>query len=355
MSSAVISHRRIQIENDEITWAGECPWTGSYGIGTARGRVVCYKEVGGVLTPEFDETLADDAINGIAYWSDFIGISTRSEVFVHRRIPNRPIERLVAGPGGAHGILATPTGQFLAPMGIKGLFCVDVSKSANFRAWTEGVDGVPINLYGLTRLGNAAGTEVLACAGRIDGLMRIQFDPGAQSSDVSRLTASGIDFVDVCSLRSDACPYALAALCLDRSVVLVRDFHKDQEPQTLHPDQIRGTPYSIRCALGHLFILTSQHVTMLPNLAQWFLGEIVAPAQGFLQRSVQADEIFTAYDHELLVLTDDGLEIDDISQLATVRVPSNRKAADSDGFDWINEEAAPRFGAAAFQWQAIRV
>jgi hypothetical protein len=354
MSLASVKARRIRIPNEEITWAGECAWTDGYCFGTESGRVFFYKKVGRDLVLEFDEVLAEDAINGIAFFNEFIGVSTRSEVIAHRRTSGCRFELLVAGPGGAHGIVATPSGRFLAPMGPEGLFCLDVPLSDAPRPWNERITDVPLNYYALTCLGNVEGKEVLACAGRTDGLLRIQFENEDQQSLITRLTAPGIDFVDVCSLGSGRSPFAIAALCRDQSVILVRDLLTDDQPQTLRLNGIRGTPYSIRCALGHLFVLTSTHVTVFPNLVRWYQGgERIDPPLNYRQRSVEADDMFVARDIELLVLTDGGVDIDDIPKLVGLAVPSNEARPQSTIPDWIEDKGAPEVGPAPVHWLPV--
>jgi hypothetical protein len=354
MSIQLAEGRIFRIPNEEITWAGDCPWTGGYCFGTESGAVFFFGDAGCEPNLEYTETLAEDPINGIAFCDEFIGVSTRSEVLVHRRVSAGVFELAFSGPGGAHGILGTPDGQFLAPMGLEGLLCVDVAVNGGPRVWNERVNGVPLNHYSLTRLGNSAGKEILACAGRTDGLLRLDFNAGDERSLISRLMAPDVDFVDVCSLRSARWPFAVAALCLDRSLLLVRDLLTDERPQTLRIDGIRGTPYGILCALGHLFVLTSQHVTVFPNLACWYLDhERFGQPLQYRQLSVRAVDIFITHEEELLVLTDDGVEIDSISQLVGSHVASNQTSLPSTDPAWIEKEGSPEIVASSAQWTPV--
>jgi hypothetical protein len=121
--------QRHHFADDEITWAGDCPWTGSYCLGTENGKVLFYTHNGRASSLEFSATVAEDAINGVAFFQEFVGVSTRSEINIYRLGPGRRFEPVGAGPGGAHGILATPGGQFVAPMGTAGILCVDSETS----------------------------------------------------------------------------------------------------------------------------------------------------------------------------------------------------------------------------------
>ena len=53
-------------------------------------------------------------------------MSTRSEVKTYRRALGGGFELVADWPGGAHGILATTNGQFIAPMGSEGLYRLDM-------------------------------------------------------------------------------------------------------------------------------------------------------------------------------------------------------------------------------------
>jgi hypothetical protein len=155
MSSGLVEGRTARIPNEEITWAGVCPWTGNYCFGAMSGRV--FFSGNSAHSPEIAgfETLAEDAINGIAFWNEFIGVSTPSEVVVYRRVSPSGFDLSYSGPGGAHGIVATTTGQFLAPRWIYGLLCVDLTPKSGPRGWTERADGAPLNFYSLIPLGGA--------------------------------------------------------------------------------------------------------------------------------------------------------------------------------------------------------
>ncbi len=302
----------LRIPNEEITWAGECPWTGSYCFGADSGKVFFFSESG----LEYAETLAEDAVNGIAFFNDFIGVSTRSEVVLHRRAPGGAFDLVFSGPGGAHGILATPSGQFLAPSGVQGLLCIDEIGSDQPRAWTDHACGAPLNYYSLRRLGQAAGKDILACAARTDGLLTIQFDKDHAQTPIIGLTAPDVDFIDVCSIGSVTSPFAVAALCRDRSLIFVRDILTEDRPQTVRFDGFQGTAYSISSAQGHLFILTSNHITVIPNLATRYLaGERLDQPIHYRQRSVQADDAFMIDERELAISTDDGIAVFEVKEL----------------------------------------
>jgi hypothetical protein len=191
----------------------------------------------------------------------------------------------------------------------------------------------------------------VACAGRDDGLLRIQFDAAGVRSDITRLTAPDVDFVGVCALDSGRQPFGVAALCSDQSVVLVRNLLMDVKPQTFRLEGIRGTPYEIRAAMGHLFVLTSEHLTFIPDFASWYLDG--ARSDQFLhyrQISVQASDMFVAYEKELLLLTDDGVEIESIQSLAESRTGAIQATTQSDPLCWMDNESMPEISQFPADW-----
>jgi hypothetical protein len=343
MNVPLIEGQRYRSLDAEITWAGDCPWTGSYCFGTENGRVLFYKRDGQVASLEFSEMVADEAIDGVAFFQRFIGVSSRSELSFYRLGPDRVFERVLSGPGGAHGVVATPGGQFVAPMGTGGLFCVDFSTTNGPRAWIDHATGVLHNYYSLRYLGRSAGQDVLACAARNDGLLTIRFDKNESRNQIIGLTASDIDFIDVCSLQAPQCPFAVAALCHDRSLIFVKNMLTEENPQTLRFDQFKGVPYSILSAQGHIFVLTSREIVVLPHLGSRYVsGEPLDHPIQYCHKAVRAVDAFVSRDQELMILTDDGVNIFDILKLVNGRSESAglKGSADIPIWDELLEEPA---------------
>jgi hypothetical protein len=170
------------------------------------------------------------------------------------------------------------------------------------------------NYYKVVYLGESDGNEILACATRTDGLARIEID-ASNANRVVNLTALSVDLIDVCSLRSEECPFAVAGLSLDRSLVLVRDILalSEENPRRLRFDGLRGTPYSLLYALGHILLLTSAEIVIFPNLASRFLaGEALDHPVDAYHSPVQAVEAFIASERYLMVVTNEGVRVSEI-------------------------------------------
>jgi hypothetical protein len=308
---------RHRFPNRESTWAGECPWTGNYCVGTESGEVLFYKDDGDGPMIERREILAEEAINGVAFHEDLIGVSTRSEVNLHRLLPgDRGFELVAAGPGGAHGISATPKGLFVAPMGPAGLFCINAGSVSPPIAWFEHAGDAALNYYALTNLSRSGSKDVFACAARTDGLLTIQIEQDGPPNPIARLTSANVDLIGVCSIRTPEWPFAVAALCLDRSLIFVRNVLSEEQPRTLRFDDFRGTPYTILSADGHLIVLTNREIVVLPNLASRYLNEekLDSPIH-YRKRPVHAVDAFITYGKDLMILTDEGVDLFEISML----------------------------------------
>lgn len=316
MSQPLVRGQMYRHPTDEFTWAGECRWTGNLCAGTENGRIVFYAGIVDGSSDEWSEELAEEAINGADFFGEYLGLSTRSEILLYRRSPQGKLDLVVSGDRGAHGILATPRGQFIAPMGPEGLFCIDALKFGSPKCSIDCVQDTKFNFYSLTYLARSGQADLLASAARTDGLLAIAFDESGDHNPVFGLTSPEIDFIDVCSLKSPQWPFAVVGLCLDRSLVFIRDIRSELQPQKLRFDEFRGTPYTILSAQGHVFVLTRREAFVLPDLASRYLQEeqLDQPVQG-RHLDIDAVDAFTAYEKYLLIITDDGVGQCDIKQL----------------------------------------
>jgi hypothetical protein len=342
MNGHLSQGRRHKFPGDEITWAGECPWTDNYCFGTENGEVLFHEDAAPGQFSYLRNKLAEEAINGVAFYKEFVGVSTRSELLLYRKSPGGGFERRVQGPGGAFGVLATQSGQFLAPMGTDGIFCIDKLGSDRPRGWFDNAANTQLNFYSLAYLGKCADQEILACAARNDGLLTIRFDMDDVQNQIIGLTAPNIDFIDACPLNSRQWPYAVAALCHDRSLIFVRNVLTEDNPRTLRFDEFRGTPYSILSAQGHIFVLTSSDIIVIPDLASRYLNDeqLDRPIH-FRHKAVRAVDAFVLRGHDLVILTDDEVNIFEITALVPVSRDSSGAQKSHDSQNWDEIEGIP--------------
>jgi hypothetical protein len=290
----------------DATWAGHCPWTGSYCLGLDSGQVlICRESSAGIVIDDFG-ALAEEAINGVAFHGPHMAVSTRSEVSVYEHSEDK-LNLELASPGGAHGVLATPSGQFVAPAGTDGLLCLDARAHPDRRVWYDHPRDRLFYWYALAYLGNSSGKDILTCAAQTDGLLTIQFENGQAYNQIVGWSAPNVDFISVCSLNSND-PFAVAALARDGSLSFIRDVLTPNVPIAVRLEDLRGAPYSVLSGQGHIFILTSHEIVVLPGLASAFLStERIEMPIDYISESVEAVDAFVVKGEKLLILTDDAV------------------------------------------------
>jgi hypothetical protein len=300
MNEPRVSGNVNRLAGEEISWVGECPWTGGLCLGTYSGRLIM--PLDDRTAVGFDHPIAEEAINDVAFAGNLMGVSTRSEVVIFERDPSSGFFARRGKPfgGGAHGIVATAAGGFVAPLGPEGLLLIEAEEGPdrNLKMRVDQIGQGVVNCYKLAHLGNEGiRGEVIACAARHDGLFFISLDRGEVQS-IHKPVLPGIDLVDVCSLQSPQWPRAAAVLGADGSVFLSRNI-LEVTPDSFRLDVLTGRVYSLLSARGHLFLLTSDGMVVMNDpakqiLANGTLGDYVSVSG--LTIPIQAADAFLAYD-----------------------------------------------------------
>lgn len=346
MSLPLGPYRSFSIPGEEITWAGECPWNQRYCFGTTSGKVVFLVPSDAGQPESITEFQAsNEAVNDVAFWRDLVGITTRSEVLVYRGPLSEAGLAPIGGlPGRAQGIIATPQGRLLAPMGTEGLFRFEGAQASRSAGWIDRPAPGVLNYSKIVYHGERDGKEILACAARTDGLVRIQLETTNPSRVVS-LTAPSVDLIDVCPLRSEDCPFAVAGLSLDGSLVLVRNILtlSEKSPRRLRFEGLRGTPRSLLYAVGHLFVLTSAELVAFPELASQFLaGAALDDPVHVFHAPLHAASAFIAGERFLMVVTDGGVRVAEILPVGTPGIGRVSSVSKVRVLIWTDIQETPR-------------
>jgi len=311
-----------KILGQSVSWVGECPWTDTLCFGGEDGKLVFSPGSFGIEDEAKTNVfpLATDAINAVAFADNLFALSSRNEVVIGRRQAQNGGGLDVYShdfSGGAHGVVASQTGAFLAPLGDQGLLLLKLDH-CRVDAQTGSRQDSPFNFYKLIRLGTAPqGEEVFASAGRGDGLLAFPFSKEAVSVSGTHHSFEAHDIVDVCPLNDPHYPLAVACLSRSRAVFLIRDVLEDQTPFALNYGGIQGTSYTLLSAQGHLFLLTDRELVTLPNVASRFLrGESLAGPLEIACVPVNVSEAFLRRDQAILLIEEDSsvaqLEIEDL-------------------------------------------
>ena len=306
----------------EISWAGEGPRNSGFCFGSEDGRLL-FIDVDATQGTAFSRLAeSGEAANGVAFLDDYLAVSTRSEVafFDAPRPGETRFPRAAVYGGGAHGVVATPTGKFVAPLGPNGLLLMTPQPGGPHRIQTLNVEGATFNFYTAVRSGIVEGGNVLTCALRRGGWATVVDNDTSGSLNV--FPSPGLDVVDVCSIGTRSSPYAVAALGIDRTLHLIENVLNPRKRSILQTDGFQGVPYRVMALQGHLILLTSDGIFLMPRHVTRFLnGERVAGRYTATWLDLQAVDASVAYDRWLLVvMPDGGASILEVDQLASKRV-----------------------------------
>lgn len=306
----------------DVSWAGENPWNQGYCFGSEDGRLLFTGvECADPRPTKKSIVESGEAINGVASLGRLLAVSTRSEVvFLDNPRPGDGRSTRASYGGGAHGVIATPTGKFVAPLGTNGFFLTAPQPGEFQPIKTSRVPDQTFDFYKMVYSGVNEVRDVLTCALRRGGWGTVV---GVSSSgSLNVFSTPGLDVVDVCSIGTESSPYAVVALGIDRSLHMIRNVLAPSQGSTLRIDGLRGVAYRVMCACGHLIVLTSESLYLVPDLVNRFLGG--DPVRGTNTAvcidNLQAVDAFLAYDRRLLiVMPDGGVSLLDIDELAALR------------------------------------
>ena len=298
--------------NFEVSWAGESGWDDGYCFGSDDGRVR-FTSSGREFQVESREP-----INGIAFTPEMMAVSTPSAVeFWNRSL----LEGGEIGGGiywgGAHDVISTPSGKFVAPLGPNGLLerSGAAGVSGNPRRFeSEGRDFI---FYKVASVGTYEGRDVLICALRRRGWARHFF---GEPSGFMVVSNSNSDIVDVCRLQSDRFPRAAVALALDNSLRIIRDAATFNPVITFRLGDIQGTAYQIFSSGRQVLLLTSESLYSLGDLVHRCLDGERSITPTVRKFDVEAVGASIAHGRILLiVLPDGGVTEININDLAPAR------------------------------------
>jgi hypothetical protein len=138
-------------------------------------------------------------------------------------------------PGGAHGVIATKSGSYVAPLGPNGLLIVRPTNDFLQKEVTKGTEG-KLHFNRAASLHDQLGTETLIFANRKNG-------------------------VGLCVFSSDERPrVVLSAIAVSKTADLlwINDTSQNTDPVVIRPTHVEGAVYRALATSRHLFVLTSK-------------------------------------------------------------------------------------------------
>ena len=248
---------------------------------------------------------SEEAINGLASIGNCQAVSTRADVtFMWDMFTGSSNEAKSATVhDGAHGVVATRQGLFIAPVGQRGLMLFRPSdKTGQVVLLTSDTEN-DLYFYRSIVLPNAEGNEVIVSAVRRGGITAGILTNDLQNHLVYTITPKDVDVVDVCGLGQSL---SVAALGKNGTLILFRDIINDRDPFTFKFNAIEGVAYRVMSSRGHIFVLTSKGLYVLANFANRFLnGETMRNGvTQILPLPMTAVDANVHEDKHILVVTD---------------------------------------------------
>ncbi len=252
------------------SWAGEFLLGQGVAFGAEDGQILIVEKDGRKLRadpPLLPGAETAEAVNGLAFIGNWMGVSTRSDVI----FADLPRQEVVRAHYGGHGVIVGPDGHFVAPLGAAGLLFFKPMEGADLPVTIRRPRSSDLYFYRVTSLAGQNGQHVVVAATRRDGIAAMPFD--STERGLHTLTFESFDAIDVCPL--DKLSLAVAALGKDGTIVMCRDVI-GETPRTQTSDavkfpDIRGTAYRILNSGGSLVVFTSQATYFLRDMAARFL------------------------------------------------------------------------------------
>jgi hypothetical protein len=295
----------------DASWAGEGPSPDLLCLGSEDGRLLLTTTLGVAVRPPFHVVDSGEAINGAAFWGCNLAASTRNEVAVIKETRTSEEQGIRSVfPVGAHGVIATSTGVFIAPGGRTGLLVIKPERGDFQHVGVVKPEATDFYFYRVSRISMAGRPDILALAGRGGGVGGMEIPEPEAKSNLSSFTLEALDIVDVCALGSAMSTPAVCAVDRNCTLGFFRDVLHDSQPVAMKFDDIPGTAYRLLSAKGHLILLTSCGVYILTGLGKRFLeGEDVQSQRMLVQEFPNHDVIDAnlSEDRWLLIILPDRI------------------------------------------------
>lgn len=299
-----------------ISWAGAGRHDGEFCLGSEDGRLLFIAHVGDDVQDLRFGDPDSESVNGTAFIGSTYAVSTRSEV-VFLTVPTAgPHGTRIVFPCGAHGVIATAEGSFVAPLGPTGLMTTRPTTSDVQAITLHRIRERPLNYYKAVSVVSHRVPEVIVCAARKDGMVATPLTSvGLTGARV--MTLPGLDVVDVCPLGTNLESPSAIALGKDGTLAFFHDVLQDAAPTMIQYGGMEGIAYRVLVVQGTVILLTSQGLYFLHGLAHRFLQgtplDVPIPTQ---QRRMEAVDANVADDRWLLIVESDRVIRLDVPQYA---------------------------------------
>jgi hypothetical protein len=261
-----IYYDHFEIPNFKVSWAG--PASAFLAYGSEDGGLRFFIDGNGQIDGFEKVSPSGEAINGLAWLGRWLAVSTRRDIFLFRDqfkfIPGGA-PRTALLPIGAHGVISTPGGYFMAPMGQRGLMAVKPTDSDQDNVFLLNDNETDIYFYRSIALRHTSDADVIVSAARRSGIIAGILPHDLTTHIATTISPNNVDVVDVCSLGDGL---AVAALGRDGTLILFRDIINDKTPYNFKFKRFAGTGYRLLYSRGHIFVLTTKALYMVADIAK---------------------------------------------------------------------------------------
>ncbi|MBX9582199.1 MAG: hypothetical protein K2X87_17985 [Gemmataceae bacterium] len=324
-------------------------------FGSEDGRLLLTDENGLVLGDPVQAVTSREAVNDVVRHGDYLAVSTRADITFMTASTDESLRRSLLSIG-AHGLAVTRTGVFVASAGRPGWVFAEPPRGGRAEPVATQIDWPDTYMYRTVVLDDGRGNDVLACAMRKAGVGAARFNGAKGGLSLGQLTYPSFVAADLCGIGGPADPLAVAAAGLDGTLVFYRDVLTDRDPQAWRMTTIEGEVYRIMACHGHLAVLTSRALYLLPDVVTEFLSAVgrPLPARGFVI-PVKAVDANAVADRYILVVKDDNIvlrvDVRAVAEAVARNIPSSSVAGLGSqivslrGVEYLRESAARAMAA----------
>jgi hypothetical protein len=285
----------------DITWAGSNPFERGLGFGLDNGSIVFASDKTGLWTSYPQICPSGEAINGFAaIGTHSLAVSTRADVsFIQLDLPKD--RRRAVFPGGAHGVIATKSGYFVAPLGPAGLLVVKPTNADEQPMNVTDKNEGELYFSRVAALSDDKGKEILIFANRRNGFGTSPFNGDKGGRRVHTMRFEGIDVIDVCPVAPTS--HCAIAISMRAEVLWVRDASRHDDPLAMRLSGVEGPVYRVLATPRHLFVLSSKALYVWTDLVEHVLfNDKVVPNPSPLVLPVKAVGMSLIRDEYLLLV-----------------------------------------------------
>lgn len=245
----------------DVTWVGPNAFSSGLCLGFDDGTIAFADIETGEKSKHQKISASKEAINGLAVFGNTnLAASTRADVTFFQVGNVTPVRVHV----GAHGIVATNSGYFVAPLGANGLLWAKFNGGRPPKiSVSEGLED-QLYFYRTIALHDSAGKETLVFANRRNGVGLSNFSGMDGGGHIHTVSFEGFDVIDVCGVV----PGSLAAVAISPKAELfwIKDSSTQDDPVSMRLNGIEGRVCRVLATRKDLFVLSSKALYVWQDL-----------------------------------------------------------------------------------------